>query len=237
MTARAVCEKGFQTAADAGKDLPQPRGGCLAGAGGRQIARALPQEAAQRVRRDQTAIEQRRDAGAQPALPELREHQRDIVVFPCDPAADAKRLVERLADQPRHFGVVGEVEPRIDVGLEREFAQQLQAEGVDGRDRDVAEPLLQIAPARGVQLGEPARLLQPIDDALPHLGGGFAREGDGEDVVRLDTGAQQVDVALDQHARLARAGRRFEHHVLRRIDGVGPRRLIRQRLAHELTDD
>ena len=33
---------------------------------------------------------------------------------------------------------------------------------------------------------------------------------------------QQVDVALDQHPRLAGAGRRFEHDVLRRIDGGPP---------------
>ena len=52
-----------------------------------------------------------------------------------------------------------------------------------------------------------------------HLGRGLAREGDREDVVGLDAGAQQVDVALDEHARLAGAGRRFEHDVLRRIDG------------------
>ena len=73
---------------------------------------------------------------------------------------------------------------------------------------------LQVAPARGVELRQAARLLQPIDDALPHLGGGLAREGDREDVLGLDAGAQQVDVALDQHARLAGAGRRLEHDVL-----------------------
>ncbi len=131
-------------------------------------------------------------------------------------AADAQRLIERLADQPRHLGVVREVEAGIDVGFERKLAQQRQAEGVDRRDRDVAEPLLQVAPARGVELGQTARLLQPIDDALPHLGRGLAREGDREDVIRLDAGAQQVDVALDQHARLAGAGRRLEDDVLRR---------------------
>ena len=219
--ARAVVEKRLEAAATLGEDLAQPCGGRLAGAGGRQIARSLLQKPAQRVRRDEPAIEQRRDAGAQAPLAELREHQRHIVVVARDAAADPQRLVERLADQARHLGLVGEIEAGIDVGLERELAQQRQTERVDRRDRDVAEPLLQIAPASGVELRQAARLLQPIDDALPHLGGGLARERDREDVIRLDAGAQQVDVALDEHARLAGAGRRLEDDVLRRIDGVG----------------
>ena len=114
----------------------------VARARGRQVARALLQKPAQRMRRDEPPIEQRRDAGAQPPLAELREHQRHIVVVARDAAADAERLIERLADQPRHLGVVGEVEPGIDVGFERKLAQQRQAERVDRRDRDVAEPLL-----------------------------------------------------------------------------------------------
>ena len=118
------------------------------------------------MRRDEPPIEQRRDAAAQPPLAQLREHQRHIVVVSRDAAADAERLVERLADQPRHLGVVGELEPGIDVGLERKLAQQRQAEGVDRRDGDVAEALLEIAPARGVELRQAARFLQPLDDAL-----------------------------------------------------------------------
>ena len=50
--------------------------------------------------------------------------------------------------------------------------------------RDVAEPVAQLAPARGVDLRQAARLLQALDDALAHFGGGFAREGDREDVAR-----------------------------------------------------
>ena len=86
--------------------------------------------------------------GAQPPLAELREHQRHVVVVARDAAADAQRLIERLADQPRHLGVVRQLEAGIDVGFERKLAQQRQTERVDRRDRDVAEPLLQIAPAR-----------------------------------------------------------------------------------------
>ena len=89
-----------------------------------------------------------------------------------------------------------------------------EAECVDRRNGDVAETRLQIAPASGVELRQPARLLQPFDDPLAHLRRGLAREGDGKNVFGLDTGAEQVDVTLDEHARLARSGRRFEDDVL-----------------------
>ena len=52
-----------------------------------------------------------------------------------DGAADAQRVVERLRRQPADLGVVGHAEARIEVGLERELAQQRQAERVDGADR------------------------------------------------------------------------------------------------------
>ncbi len=144
-----------------------------------------------------------------------------------DAAADAERLVERLGDQSRYLGVVRKVEPGVDVGFERELAQQRQTEGVDRRDRDVAEPFLQLAPAGRVELRQPRRLPKPFDDAFAHLGGGLAREGDREDVIGVDAGAQQVDVALDEHTRLARPGGRLEHDVAGRIDGVFTGRGVR----------
>ena len=45
-------------------------------------------------------------------------------------------------------------------------------------------------------------------------------------MIGIDAGAEQVDVALDQHARLARAGGRFEDNVPPRIDRVVARRLV-----------
>jgi hypothetical protein len=156
-------------------------------------------------------------------LAKLREHQRHVIVVTRHAAADAEGLIERLADEPRHFRVVREVEARVDVGFERKLAQQREAEGIDRRDRDVAEPFLHLAPPRRVELREAARLLQPVDDALPHFGRRLAREGDREDVIRFDAGAQQVDVSLHQHARLAGSRGGFEDDVLRGIDGVTPR--------------
>ena len=63
------------------------------------------------------------------------------------------------------------------------------------------------------------RRAQRRQDALAHLGGRLAREGHRQDVRRIDAGPQQVDVAIDEHARLAGAGRGLERDVEARIDG------------------
>ncbi len=115
------------------------------------------------MRRDEPPIQQRPDAGAEPPLAELREHERHVLVVAREAAADAQRLVERRRHEPRRLRVVGEIEARIDVRLERELAQQREAEGVDRRDRDVAEATRDLAPSRRVDLREAARLLEPIE--------------------------------------------------------------------------
>ena len=97
------------------------------------------------------------------------------------------------------------------------------------RPCDVAEAVAQVAPAGGVRLRQPAPLLQPLDDPLPHLRGRFARERDREDVLRVDAGAQQVDVALDEHARLSGARGRLENDVFAGIDGERTRVGVRER--------
>ena len=51
------------------------------------------------------------------------------------------------------LGLVGDREPRVEVGLERELAQQREAEGVDGADGDLAQPVAQGAPARAAVAG------------------------------------------------------------------------------------
>ena len=70
-----------------------------------------------------------------------------MFVVPRQAAAGPQRPIERLVDQSRHLGLVGDVEARVEVGFEREFTQQRQAEGVDGADRDVVGPVAQLAPA------------------------------------------------------------------------------------------
>ena len=115
---------------------------------GGQIRGPSREVPAQRVRRDETTVEQRRNAGSKPPLPELCEHQRDIVVVTRETAADPQGLIERLARSGAERRCRREIETGIDVRFERKLAKQRQAERVDGRNGDVAEALLELAPAR-----------------------------------------------------------------------------------------
>ena len=45
-----------------------------------------------------------------------------------------------------------------------------------GNLRSVAKALHHVAPPRGIELGRAAGLVQPLDDALPHLGCRSSRE-------------------------------------------------------------
>ena len=188
---------------------------------------AAAQEAVERIARHQPAIEQRRQRLAQARLTELGEQQRDVGVLERDRAADRQRAVERGFDEARRFGFVGEIETRIDAGLEREFVQQRQAERVDGADADVAERIADLAPALVGDAALAVALTQRRHHALAHFGRGLAREGDRQDVARRHAGFEQAHVAIDQHARLAGARRRFERDVAQRIDGQPPRARVR----------
>ena len=120
-------------------------------------------------------------------------------------------------DEPRHFRFVRHPEAGIEIGFERELAQERQAEGVDGADLDVGEPIADRRPARAIERRLLRRPAQLADDPLAHFGRRLARERDRQDVGGIDASRQQVDVARDQHAGLAGAGRRLEHDVVRRI--------------------
>ncbi len=138
-------------------------------------------------------------------------------------------MIECLLDQPRHFGLVRKVETRIQVGLERKFAQQGQAKRIDRADGNVAEPIAQVDPAGTIELGPCRRLSKLAHDALAHFCRGLAREGNRQDVGGIDAALQQVDVARDEHRRLPRSRGGFKDDVVRRIDrkaarvGVGVR--------------
>ena len=75
--------------------------------------------------------------------------------------------------------------------------------------------------ARDAALAMP--LPQRRHHALAHFRRGLAREGDREDVARRHARFEQAHVAIDEHARLAGAGRRFERDVAQRIDRQPPR--------------
>ena len=93
-----------------------------------------------------------------------------------------------------------------------------------------------VAPAGLRDAAQPMALAQRGHHALPHLGGGLARERDRQDVAGRHAGFEQPDVAIDQHARLAGAGRGFEGDVAPRIDRDSPRPLIRRFLPIETVE-
>ena len=211
-------EQQAHAAGRAAERVREAFGGPAAGGLEREVARPEIEKPPQDIGRDQPAAEQRRQPFAQLPLAQLHEHHGDVGIGLREVPAGAKRPIERLGDEPGKLRLVGQIEARIDVGFERELADERQAEGVDRRNRDLAETLAQRAPHRRGQLRRAACLFQPLDDPLPHLGGGLSGERDREDVLGLDARQQQVDVAFDEHARLARAGRGLEHDVARRID-------------------
>ena len=225
---RSVVQELIRTSRHVGKEALQSIGGVLTRTRRRQLTRPFLQVAVQNARRDEPSVEQRAEPSAQTPLAKLRKHEGDVVVLARVRPRDSKRAIERLLHETRHLGLVGQSEARIDVRFQWKLAQQRQAEGVDRRDGDVAQSLPQIAPSFGIELGGPAGFPQPLHDALAHFGGGLASEGDGQDVVGIDAGKEQVDVPLDQHPRLAGARRSLKHDVLRWIDGGLPRGFVRR---------
>ena len=89
-----------------------------------------------------------RGVDQQRLLAELRERQRDGAVVAGEGSADAKCAIERLVNQPRQLGVVGNGKRGVEIGLERKFPKQRQAEGVDRTYGNVRRSIAQLAPAR-----------------------------------------------------------------------------------------
>ena len=97
VAARTVVQKPVDAVRHAGKHFAKPHRGRFARGRRRQVARPFLQEPAKRVRRHEPAVQQRRQPAAQAPFAELREHEGDILVVFRDGAADAQRLIERLA--------------------------------------------------------------------------------------------------------------------------------------------
>ena len=144
----SLVKESVQTTANAAKSVPEVLGRLLAHEASGQATRTCRQIAPQGLGSDQTSVQQARQAGAKAALTELGEDQRDVVIGAGNRTADAERLIERFLDQSWHLRVVSQLKAGIDVRLERELADQGQAEGVDGRDGNAAQASPEIAPAR-----------------------------------------------------------------------------------------
>src|SRR5262245_51231219 len=120
--------------------------------GGRQIPRSIGKKPAEQIRRHQATSQEPGEPLTQSALPELGEDQRHILVLFRQRTTRSQRAIERFFDQAKDFGVVGKLEPRIDISLERELAQEPKAECVDRRNGNVAEAGPKITPSSSVQL-------------------------------------------------------------------------------------
>ena len=156
------------------QQVGKPFGGPAAGDFRREIARPEFEEPPQHVGRHEPPAEQRRQSVTQPALAQLHEHHRHVGVGLREMTADAQRPIERFADEPRDLRLVRQVEARIDVGFERELADERQTERVNRRDGNLAQAIAHRFPSRRRQLRGAARLFQPLDDPLPHFGGGLS---------------------------------------------------------------
>ena len=210
-----------EPALDAAQRRDQPRDGIGGDALRCQLAWRGPHRAIENRAGDETPIEQRRETRPQLQVAQLGKHQRDRRILARHRPANPQRAIERLVGEAKRFGFVGHPEARIEPGLEGELAQQRQAERVDRADRDVGQVLPQQRPPARLDAALLGRAPERRQDALAHLGRRLARERDGQDVPRLDAGAHQVDVAVHQHARLARARRGLEDDVQARVDGIG----------------
>ena len=74
-----------------------------------------------------------------------------------------------------------------------------------------------------LRVGERRPFAEDVEDALRHLGGGGAGEGQAEDAAGVGAGEEQADDAVGEHMGLARAG--IGRHPGRgaRVRGVGLR--------------
>ena len=113
----------------------------------RQLAWRGPHGAIQNRAGHEPPVEQPGQTRPQLQVAQLGKHHRDGRVLARHRAADAQRAIERLVGQAQRFGLVGHAESGIEPGLERKLAQQRQAEGVDGADRDFRQVLPQHPPS------------------------------------------------------------------------------------------
>ena len=138
-----------------------------------------------------------------------------------------QQLAPGLAQHFRLGDIVGDLEARRHIRLERRRLQHAGAEGVDGLDLQPARRLQRLGeqPAGGrLALGRrglPGQLrqrlaefgvvhrrpgAQHLEDAVGHIGGGRLGVGDAEHAAGRDAVEQQAQHAVDQDMRLARAG-------------------------------
>ena len=185
---------------------------------------------AEHLGRHDPSAQQRRQPAPDATLTQLGKRQRHVAIVPGDGAARPKGAIERFVDQARQLGVVGNGKGRVEVGLERKFPQQRQAERVDRADGNIGGPIAQLAPPRRRNLPGRRGRAEGRHDALAHLRRGLAGKRDRQNVGRVNPRPQQIDVAVDQHPRLPGSRRRLQRNVESRIDGAGASQAVVTRL-------
>ena len=124
MTYRTVVEKAVQPPWHLREQARQPVAGTPTGARRSQIPWAILQVPPHDVRRDEPPSEQRGEPRPKASLPELGEHQRDIVVLAGVRAGDAKRAIQRFFHETSGFRFVGQRKSGVDVGFQRKFSKE-----------------------------------------------------------------------------------------------------------------
>ena len=186
-------------------------------------------EPVQRNRYDEPAIQQRGQGDTGPPRPKLGEQHRYPRIASSQSRPDRQRSFRSLFRETRDLGLVGHPEPGVEVGFERKLPQQRQAEGINRADLNLTDPITKIRPL-GLQSRRVGRVGSELaDDPLAHIRGSLTRERDGQDVGRVDAGAQEIEIPRHQDRGLSGARGCFEHDVLRRVGREDPLRCVRER--------
>ena len=112
---------------------------------------------------------------------------------------------------------------RIDPGLNRKLAQQPRAETVNRGDYSTVQGAFVIQPPLSLSAGcDLQNVIESLSQTLAHLVRGPIGERDGHDLIDVQQVlAQNVQVALDQHSRLARTRPGGHRDVLAELVGGG----------------
>ena len=221
--------------AQAGQAVGEPAHRGPAGALAREVGRRPGEKSLQGARHDEPALEQAPQRGTGALRPQSGEEHGDAGVLPGQPRGNNQGAVDGLVGESGDLGLVRDPETGVEVRLQRKLPEQGQAEGVDGADRDLSQPVAQLAPAHAARRRLGSLTAQRADDSGAHLGRRLPGERDRQDVGRRDSRLQEPQIPLDQHGRLAGTGRGFQDHVVGRVRGELARGAVGKRVRHSPT--
>src|ERR1043166_8045041 len=118
-----------------------------------------------------------------------------------------QRLVDDGFEHHDRLMLIQQHELRIDIGFNRKLMQQTRTESVNRRDEGPVQSAFGTKARLALLVRQSTQQsVYAIAHALTHFIRCAVRESDGDDILnRSRFGAQNFQVALDQHERLARA--------------------------------